>query len=494
VSCSQSTPEPSLDDAFASSVPSLRAGPNSEGSAPKDPAVYLPPLVLDLDGLTYSLTSEKRKTIVHVRYASEPDAPGFTDRVDLIDFRRRQRLARDVADSFGRQEREILGHLAVLLDAVERAATAEPEQVELSAERKCEALKLLKRGDLLERAAKAMDALGHVGEPQCKRIGYLVATSRLLPRPLSAILRAPSGCGKSQLLEAVEGLVPPEAVSFLSRLTPQALFYAGPNHLKHKLVLVDEQAGASEADYSIRTLQSKGFLTLQSPGKPPTRVEGPIALMSGTTSADLNPENLSRCLELVLDDSPAQTKRIQQAQRRAWAGKRRAGVDVQLWQDAQRLLEPLPVVIPFAERLRFPARTTHDRRGNEKLLGLVASHALLHQRQRERDPRGQVVATPEDYAAVYGLLQPVLAAELDELSPRAAQVYRCLIDAGEPLARRDVAKRLRCGYNTAKRALADLLAQELVSTVPGGPPTLYRVLDVSVLGTSAKLLKPQALA
>ncbi|MBL4849940.1 MAG: hypothetical protein JKY65_30800 [Planctomycetes bacterium] len=468
--------------------------PNPEGHAPKDPAVHLPPLVLDLDGLTYSLTTEKRKTIVHVRHSADPDEPGFTDRVDLIDFRRRQRLARDVADSFGREDREILGHLTVLLDAMERASTAEPEEVKLTAERRRAAIKLLRRGDLLERAAKAMEAVGHVGEPNCKRIGYLVATSRLLPRPLSAILRAPSGCGKSQLLEAVEALVPPESVSFLSRLTPQALFYAGPNHLKHKLVLVDEQAGASDADYSIRTLQSKGFLTLQSPGKPPTRVEGPIALMSGTTSADLNPENLSRCLELSLDDSPAQTERVQEAQRQAWAGKRRTSVDVQLWQDAQRLLEALPVVIPFAERLRFPARSTHDRRGNEKLLGLVASHALLHQLQRERDAQGQVVAIPADYAAVHGLLQPVLAAELDELSPRAAQVYRCLIEAGEPLARRDVAKRLRCGYNTAKRALADLLAQELVATVSGRAPTLYRVLDASVLGTSAKLLKPEALA
>ena len=457
--------------------------------------MYTPPLALvELDGLTYTVTPDKRKTVVQVRSTTDASAPGFTDRVDLVDFRRRQRLARDVADLFGRQDREVLGHLAVVLDAIERSTRQEPEEIALTPERKRAATRLLKSPDLLGRAAKALEGVGHVGEPETKRLGYLVATSRLLLRPLSAILRAPSGCGKSQLLEALEALTPPESVTFLSRVTAQALFYASPGHLKHKLVLVDEQAGATDADYSIRTLQSKGFLTLQAPGKPPMRVEGPIALMSGTTSADLNPENLSRCLELTLDDSPEQTQRIQSAQRKAWAGKGRKPADTQLWQDAQRLLEPLPVVIPFAERLRFPTRTTHDRRGNAKLMGLVAAHALLNQHQRERDERGRVLATAEDYASVHGLLQPVLTAEINEVSPRAAQVYRCLDEASEPLSRRDVASRLRCGYNTAKRALADLLTQELVTTVQGGPPTLYRVLDRSVLGTSSALVAPEAVS
>jgi len=495
VSCSLPDPTTSSDDAFASPLSPLYAAPRSKGAAPKDRPVYTPPLaVVELDGLTYTVTPDKRKTVVQVRFTTDASAPGFTDRVDLVDFRRRQRLARDVADLFGRQDREVLGHLAVVLDTVERSTRQEPEAVVLTPERKRAAMKLLKGSELLERAAKALESVGHVGEPESKRLGYLVATSRLLRRPLSAILRAPSGCGKSQLLEALEALTPPESVTFLSRVTAQALFYSGQDHLKHKLILIDEAAGSTEADYSIRTLQSKGFLTLQSPGKPPMRVEGPIALMSGTTSADLNPENLSRCLELTLDDSPEQTKRIQVAQRKAWAGGKARAANVQLWQDAQRLLEPLPVVIPFAERLRFPTRSTHDRRGNAKLLGLVAAHALLNQHQRERDAGGCVVATSEDYTAVHGLLQPVLAAEISELTPRAAQVYRCLDEAGEPLSRRDIAQRIRCGYNTAKRALVDLLAQELVTTLPGGPPTLYRVLDRSVLGASPSLVAPKVVS
>jgi len=98
--------------------------------------------------------------------------------------------------------------------------------------------------------------------------------------------------------------------------------------------------------------------------------------------AKLHVQTCTDCHGETLDGGSAQTARVQAAQRAAWAGQARAEVDLERWQDAQRLLEPLKVVIPFAPLLRFPARTSQDRRGNNKLLGLVAAHALLHQRQR----------------------------------------------------------------------------------------------------------------
>ena len=55
-----------------------------------------------------------------------------------------------------------------------------------------------------------------------------------------------------------------------------------------------------------------------------------------------------------------------------------------LHQNAQRLLEPLPVVIPWAERLTFRSDQTRMRRDHAKYLALIASMALLHQHQRPR--------------------------------------------------------------------------------------------------------------
>lgn len=460
-------------------------------------------LALEVEGLRYELdrppAKNGKKVVASVRLSGGGDGPPLIDRVDLYAHRSRLAFATLVADAFGRKVGDVLGQLALLLDQVERAALVEakPATVVLTKVRTTAAEKLLASVNLLDRAAGALEALGYVGEEANKRLVYLVATSRLLVKPLSAILFAESGTGKSELLDRVAQLMPSESVEFLSRLTPQALYYLGPDHLRHKLVVVDEQAGASEADYSIRTLQSRGVLRLAVPVKGKTEsfeARGPIALMSGTTRDDLNPENLSRCLELKLDDSAEQTRRVHEAQRRAWAGEQRKPVDVLVWQDAQRLLEPLDVVIPFATRLAFPARTTRDRRDHMKLLSLVAAHALLAQRRRERDAGGRLVATVEDYRVVHGLLAPLVGAELDGLSARASALFRALAKhEGGPVTRREAAALLGWGYNTAKRAMGELTSHELLRTVQTGMPRRYELVDGSLAAGSFALADPDDL-
>ncbi|MDC3379323.1 hypothetical protein OAX78_03475 [Planctomycetota bacterium] len=476
------------------------------------------PFTLDTGGLRYALDAlpspSASKTVLTVSLAEPASASAdagsgpaavavaaLVDRVDLFSFGSRRRFAQLVAGQFGREPDAILGQLAVVIDAASRALAEveSPAPVELTPERKRHASALLRRPDLLEQAAVAMEALGFVGEPEAKRLGYLVVTSRLLDRPLSALVFAPTSSGKSELFEVLTRLLPPEHVEFLSRLTPQALFYAGPNALRHKVVVVDEHVGAKEAEYSLRTLLSRGSLTLRSsprPGAGPARpftVHGPISLLSGTTSDTVNEENLSRCLELTLDDSSAQTSLVHQAQRAAWAGYARPKVDLQQWRDAQRLIESTDVVIPFAPRLLFPARTSHDRRGNQKLLGLVAAHALLYQRQRERDDNFRVVATVADYAAVHALVRAAVRVDLGGLSPRAARAYGSL-SAGKALTRRELAGEQGWAYNTAKKALGELVAQELAHVVTDRAPARYALVDRSLLGGTNGLLDPQELA
>jgi DNA primase len=351
--------------------------------------------------------------------------------------------------------------------------------------------------DLLDRVAGVMEQLGHVGEDCVKRLAYLVATSRLLAKPLSALLLAPSGTGKSAVLDAVSALMPPESVVTLARLTPQALFYSGPDALRHRLVVVDEYEGQQDADHAVRVLQSRGELrqSVTIKGKAEELVaKGPVSVMSGTTLTGLDPQNTSRCIELALDDSLEQTRRVQAAQAAAWSGARRKALDVQIWHDAQRMLgeePPVEVAIPFAPKLTFPCRTTADRRASAKLLGLVA--ALLLSRQRDRDREGRVVATSADYAAVHALLRPSVEHTMDGLSDRAARLYRWMIEDRNGATRRGIAAALGWSYNTAKRALDELVSQELAAVADDGPPATYRLLDRSLLGGGAELVEPAAL-
>jgi hypothetical protein len=466
-------------------------------------------LTLEIDGLTYSLDrvpkkNSGRRSVITVMPAGSTDPKrSVIDKLDLFSFRSRKVFAGHVADALGKNQGNVIGHLSFILYSVERAATrdAKPATPVLTAARTRAAEKLLGSRNLLDQAAKVMTARGYVGEETNKPLVYLVATSRLLAKPASAILRAESAAGKSELLDRVTELFPEESVEFLSRITPHALYYAGADHLRHKVVVVDEAAGTTEADYAIRTLQTKGLLrlALTVKGKAESfEARGPIALLSGTTSPDLNPENLSRCLALSLDESAEQTKRVQDAQRRAWAGRETKGAaDVEVWKDVQRLLEPLEVVIPFAEQLSFPARTTSDRRDNAKLLTLIAAHALLFQRQRERDGRGHVVATVEDYASIFKLVRPVIESSLDGLSSRATVLYRKLVEGklGETkFTRREAAAAVGWPYMTTTRALGELLAHELIRVEHGTEkPMRFTLIDGTVLGSAASLTPPEAL-
>ncbi len=287
-----------------------------------------------------------------------------------------------------------------------------------------EALALLRSPDLLERIAADLELVGYVGEARNKKLAYLIGTSRRLPKPLSAIFRAQSGSGKSFLMECVAELMPPEDVHYFSRLTPQALYYLEPDALTHRLLIVDERDGSEEAEYPIRTLQTRNVLKLAVPVKDPStgkiktailEIHGPIAYMESTTDQQINPENANRCFELYLDEGEAQTKAIFAAQRRSrtlegWREDRRNAAVLRTHHNAQRLLQPLKVIIPFVELIDFPAAWLRGRRDNDQFLSLIEGIAFVHQHQREindEDGAGYIAATLDDYAAAYDLAHVV---------------------------------------------------------------------------------------
>ncbi len=124
-----------------------------------------------------------------------------------------------------------------------------------------------------------------------------------------------------------------------------------------------EEEGASRAAYALKLVQSEGELSIASTGKDTASgrlvthtysVKGPTAIVLTTTAIDVDEELLNRCLVLTVDEDRAQTQAIHQAQRHAQAltgltARAQRERVVALHRDAQRLLEPLAVVNPYAE-------------------------------------------------------------------------------------------------------------------------------------------------
>ena len=166
------------------------------------------------------------------------------------------------------------------------------------------------------------------------------------------------------------------------------------------------------------------------------RVEGPVMIFLTTTAVDIDEELLNRCLVLTVDEGREQTAAIHrlQRERETLAGllrsESRAAV-LTLHRNAQRLLRPLRVVNPFAERLTFLDDRTRTRRDHMKYLALIRTIALLQQHQRpvktaehQGQPVEYIEATLDDIAAANGLAHEVLGRCLDELPPQT----RALLD------------------------------------------------------------------
>lgn len=298
--------------------------------------------------------------------------------------------------------RRDLGRLLVACEAhVEQITTAarpKPAVVELSAAEETAALGLLRDPDLAERIVADVERVGVVGEGTNVLVAYLAAVSRKLDTPLAVLVQSTSAAGKSSLMEAVLGLVPPEDRVSFSAVTGQSLFYVGEHDLAHRVLSVAEEHGAARAAYALKLLQSEGELSIASTGKDAGsgrlvtqtyRVAGPVALFLTTTAADLDEELTNRCVVLAVDEDRAQTRAIHDAQRQRQTlhgllADTERDVVVKLHRDAQRLLEPVAVVNPFAPQLGFPDGRTRTRRDHVKYLTLIRAVALLHQHQRPR--------------------------------------------------------------------------------------------------------------
>ena len=393
---------------------------------------------------------------------------------------------------------QVLLRVEELADAQVRQATEgrggkEPAPSLDEAEER-EALELLRDPRLLERVLEDFERCGVVGEETNKLAAYLAATSRLLEQPLAVVVQSSSAAGKSSLLEAVLDLLPEEARVKYSAVTGQSLFYLRDGDLAHKVLAVVEERGAERAAYALKLLQSEGELSIASTGKDAAtgrlvtheyRVRGPVAILLTTTAVDVDEELLNRCLVLSVDEERAQTRAIHERQRQAETlpgllrTRDRERV-MRLHHNAQRLLRPLVVVNPYAERLTFSDARTRMRRDHMKYLTLIRAVTLLHQHQRELQTvthQGEALSyievTADDIRVANRLAHEVLGRSLDELPPQtrrllqfldemvaAATLREAMARSDVRLTRREIREALGWGDTQLKCHLARLVEME----------------------------------
>jgi DNA primase len=400
------------------------------------------------------LNPEALKVNLLVHRGTGEDGRFHVDTLDLYSAKARAGFVRAAGIELGESEdvlKHDLGRVLLKLEELQEAqlatALATDDKPAMSAVERADAMALLKAPDLMDRILADFGSCGVVGEAVNIQTGYLACVSRLLDRPLAIIIQSSSAAGKSSLMDAVLALMPADAQVRYSAMTGQSLFYMGETNLKHRILAIAEEEGASTASYALKLLQSDGEVTIASTGKDATtgnlvtqeyRVEGPVMLFLTTTAIDIDEELLNRCLVLTVDESREQTRAIHVLQRHRQtlegllAGEDRSAI-MALHRNAQTLLERVAVVNPFADDLTFLDDKTRTRRDHMKYLTLIRTIALLHQHQRRVhavEHRGRQVRYIEvearDIELANALAHEVLGRTLDELPPQTRRLLETL--------------------------------------------------------------------
>jgi hypothetical protein len=435
-----------------------------------------------------------------------------TDTVDLAKTAKRTDFARRLAEQTGVAVEAVEAEL--LRITKERSAANDPkpdpepvddlgEQTRAALEQmdpevRAEAERLLEDSALIDRIGADIESVGVAGEDDLRLTLYLVGTSRLLPRPLAAIVQGQSSSGKSYTVEKVAGLFPPEAVVLATQMTPQALFHMPNGSLSHRWVVAGERSRiendeTAEATRALREMLSGGRLSKLIPTKVDGEIvtvrleqEGPISYVESTTLSRVFEEDANRAIMLSTDERRVQTKTIMRRLALLASGKvQTEGPRIVARHHAlQRLLERRTIVIPFAERLAEVLEVFADRvecrRAYPMLLALVQASALLHQRQRKTDQDGRLIAEPMDYGIAARLLSGPLARTIGESlsDPARRFLERLLAEVDDPVdplpvpfKAKDVRQRLKTGRSTIAGFLSDLEDKgflDLVADTGGG--------------------------
>ena len=355
--------------------------------------------------------------------------------------------------------------------------------------------KLALSPSVLDDAAKIVHEMGIAGEDRIIRLLCLVMTSRLLDRPVSLIIKGESSGGKSFLLKAILKLMPDNAYSLQSSVSPKLLVRTDESFV-HRVLVFEEVAGLnSETEYFLRLLLSEGRIVYRALAPsvgdwvPKTFVkDGPTGLVVTTTALGIHHENETRKLSVAITDTREQTRDVLMAAARTYAAPRdvltEAHRSFQEWLSRQSCKIRIPFLQELAQSIAPVAMRI--RRDFNVVLSLIEAHTLLHQATRERDERGSILATKADYAAVHGLIADIVSHGVDAAVPlhiretvEAVRTLSAAYAGGVPA--KAVAEALDIHKGTASRRIASAIESGYLRNLEDGKGKPQRlVIDDSM--------------
>jgi len=439
----------------------------------------------DLDSLKVTLVIE------HNEYKSKS-----RNKLDLYEDKQTDKIARESAEKLGLRADLIEFDLNTLTDLLDeyRESTAltnseEKREVIIPKEQKDKCFKFLKSKKLLFNINDLIGKSGVVGEESNRLFLFGIASTYKMENTLHALIQGSSGSGKTHLLATIMDFMPPEDTINLTRVTESSFYNYGEHDLSNKLIGMEDFDGLEEkAELAFRELMSKGEISSSTSGKNEhtgqisayvKTVYGPIASLSATTKGEIYEDNMSRCFLISVDESAEQTQRIIKYQNSRAAGliDTKKGKEIRdFLRDCIRLLKPLDVINPFANRIDLPSEAHKIRRLNELFQSYVKQMTLLNQYQRKIDLQGRLITDKQDVRIAVEIMFDSIILKVDELDGSLRLFYERLkeyvqakskgsrsVGTSYEFEQREIRQEFRVSKSQMQRHINNLLELEYIT-------------------------------
>ena len=408
-----------------------------------------------------------------VQVSLEMDGKTFPDKIDLSRSQGRMRFATIAGNEFETSAELIRDDLAFIYQTLDRMqderfkakAGIHAEDVHIvTPSEASKVIDLLTKRDLLdEMLLKDAERLGFVGEEINKKLYYLSATSRLTGKPISTLVIASSGSGKSFGLSTIMSMMPPDEMLKYSRLSQHALYYKSEEELKGKVMYLEEIIGMEEALKSIRMLLSSGELAVSVVEKDPRtqtlktverRIAVDIPVLSSGVREVWDEESLSRFLVTYNDETVKHRERILKAQAYRYSLEGEKSVlykerILKRHRDIQKVLDrSIQVVNPFAERIMVNPNLHIATRKQEQYLRIIYTIAFLRQFSKEKK------TAVDKFGAAFSYVE-VDEYDIETANEIASHVFQ--------YARGDLTKRLFEAYQTIENYCMERVKEKRIA-------------------------------
>ncbi|WP_335337853.1 CHC2 zinc finger domain-containing protein [Salinivirga cyanobacteriivorans] len=364
-------------------------------------------------------------------------------RLDLYEEKQTRKEAREASEKLDLRSDLVENDLSQLTDLLEEYRDNQLQQsteensndkaLRLPEQAKCKAF--LQKEDLIQNLNELIGQSGIVGEENNRLFLFIIGTSHKMKDTLHALIQGSSGSGKTHLLSKIAALMPPERVVKFTRVTENSFYNYDEYFFRNKLICLEDIDGLKEeALFAWRELISNEQLSSSTSQKDENGnirsaqriVRGPMASICATTHGQIYEDNMSRMFIVAVDESSEQTQKIMNYQSKTASGTIEKKLEVEakeFLQNSIRMLKPLKVINPYADKIKLPPQAHKIRRLHELFLSFVKQVTLIHQYQRKRDGQGRVITEPEDLKTAVEIMFDSIFLKVDELDGSLRQFY-----------------------------------------------------------------------